>query len=180
MKDLHDLLQEVENARQNFISVATGLTHEQENFKPSADEWSIVNNVEHMVWAELGGLNGIFQAIEAKKRNQPLWSGENLNFGLSIEEIIDNTWQKKEKVPESAKPRWGGPVEYWAALLQNCQGLLFIMKEKLIGLDFEKIIYPHPISGPLNIRQRMEFLRFHLERHQRQIENIKAHPDFPR
>ncbi len=43
----------------------------------------------------------------------------------------------------------------------------------------EQIIYPHIISGPLNVYQRMEFLRFHLERHQRQIENIKGHAGFP-
>jgi hypothetical protein len=41
------------------------------------------------------------------------------------------------------------------------------------GLDPEAIIYPHPISGPLNVKQRMEFLRFHMERHIHQIERIK-------
>jgi hypothetical protein len=29
------------------------------------------------------------------------------------------------------------------------------------------------LSGPLNVYQRMEFLRYHMERHQRQIEHIK-------
>ncbi|MFM7671814.1 MAG: hypothetical protein ACKO6Q_04400 [Bacteroidota bacterium] len=35
------------------------------------------------------------------------------------------------------------------------------------------IIYPHPLSGPLNVYQRLEFLRYHMERHQRQIEGIR-------
>ncbi len=97
----------------------------------------------------------------------------------STEQIIEKTWQAKEKVPEIAKPRWGGPVEYWIAALRACQSLLDALNSALTGLDPEQVIYPHSISGPMNVTQRMEFLRFHLERHQRQIENIKAHPDFP-
>jgi hypothetical protein len=31
----------------------------------------------------------------------------------------------------------------------------------------------------LNVVQRMQFLRFHMERHQRQVEDIKLNPDFP-
>jgi hypothetical protein len=83
-------------------------------------------------------------------------------------------------VPESAKPHWGGPLDYWIAALQNGENLLKYMSKALTGLDVKKVIYPHPISGPLNVPQRMEFLKFHMERHQRQIENIKAHPKFPK
>ena len=37
----------------------------------------------------------------------------------------------------------------------------------------------YPISGPLDVRQRLEFLRFHLDRHRAQVEQVKLHPDFP-
>lgn len=180
MNDLEKLILQVEIARQQFISAASGLSPEQAYFKPSKEEWSVVENTEHMVWAEYGGINGIWRAIEGLKINKPAWEGVSSNQGLSIEEIIEKTWQKKEKVPESARPKWGGPIDFWIASLQNCQRLLESLSKALVGLDIENIIYPHPISGPLNVPQRMEFLRFHLERHQRQIENIKAHPDFPK
>ncbi|CAN5382377.1 hypothetical protein BH23BAC1_BH23BAC1_05240 [soil metagenome] len=179
MNDLENLILKVNTARHQFISAASGLTPKQAYFKPSQEEWSITDNIEHMVWAEQGGINGIWRAIEGIRENNPVWKGENVNKGLSIEKIIENTWQPKEKVPESAKPRWGRPVDYWIVSLQNCQRLLEAMSKALTGLDIEQIIYPHPISGPLNLPQRMEFLRFHLERHQRQIENVKNHPEFP-
>ena len=83
-------------------------------------------------------------------------------------------------MPEIAKPRWGGPVEYWILALKNCQPLLEELCHAMEEYDPEKIIYPHIISGPLNVIQRLEFLRFHLNRHQLQIENIKLHPSFPR
>jgi hypothetical protein len=177
--DLGPHLLFVGHARQQFILAASGLTHEQSQFRPSSDAWSISENVEHMVWAEMGGINGIWKTLEGLKNNTPLWTGEAIHHGLHIEEIIAKTWKEKETVPESAKPRWGGPVEYWIAALNNCQSLLAELAAALDGYDLEEIIYPHVISGPLNVLQRMEFLRFHLTRHLGQIQNIKCHPDYP-
>lgn len=179
MDKLQSLLQSVAGARRQFIQVASGLTYAQSQFKPSAEVWSVVDNVEHMVWAEMGGINGIWKTLDGIRNKKPIWTGDAIHHGLSIEKIIEITWKEKEQVPEIAKPRWGGSVEYWIAALGNCQNMLGSLCDELKGYDPEQIIYPHIISGPLNVVQRMEFLRFHLNRHQRQIENLKAHPDFP-
>ena len=179
MDTLLSLLNSVALARQQFIQAASGLTYQQTQFKPSSEEWSVVENVEHMVWAEMGGINGIWKTLEGIRNNKPTWTGKAVHHGLTIETIIQRTWKEKEQVPESAKPRWGGPVEYWIAALANCQNLLDELAKKLEGCDLEQVIYPHIISGPLNVIQRMEFLRFHLNRHESQVENIKGHPDFP-
>ena len=180
MKNLTALLQDVAVARQQFIQAASGLTVEQCTFKSSPDVWSIVDNVEHMFWAEMTGINGMWKTLEAIKQNKPIWQGDAIHHGLPIETIIDKTWKEKEQVPEISKPRWGGSVEYWIVALKNCQSLLEELCRAMDGYDPENIIYPHAISGPLNVVQRLEFLRFHLNRHQHQVENIKLHPDFPR
>ena len=179
MKKLKPLIQNVAEARRQFIQAASGLTDDQTQFKSSAEEWSIAENVEHMVWAEMGGINGIWKTLNGIRTNKPVWVGEAIHHGLPIEEIIEKTWKQKEQVPETAKPRWGGPAEYWIAALNGCQDLLEALCEQLNGYDLEQVIYPHIISGPLNVVQRLEFLRFHLDRHRRQIENIKTHPNFP-
>jgi hypothetical protein len=179
MSTFDHLLREVSVARQQFIHEASGLTIEQSQFKSSSEVWSVVDNVEHLVWAEMGGINGMWKTFEAIKQNRPLWQGEAIHHGLPIETIIERTWKEKEQVPEIAKPRWGGPVDYWVLALKNCQPLLEALCAAMKGYDPEKIIYPHIISGPLNVIQRLEFLRFHLNRHQLQIQNIKKHPEFP-
>lgn len=180
MNQMKTLIHDVERAREQFIQAASGLSQEQSQFKSSSDVWSVAENVEHLVWAEMGGINGIWKTVNALKKNTPLWTGEAVHHGLSIQQIIEKTWRPKEEVPEIAKPRWGGPVEYWIAALRNCKPLLESLAEQLEGFDLEKIIYPHIISGPLNVIQRMEFLSFHMNRHQQQIEkNIKLHPGYP-
>jgi len=179
MDTLEPLLISVAAARQQFVQEASRLTYDQSQFKSSPEVWSVAEIVEHMVWAEMGGINGIWKAFAGMRNNAPLWTGETIHQGLAIEEIIEKTWKEKETVPESAKPRWGGPVEYWIAALNGCQTLLESLCHSLKGFDPRQVIYPHIISGPLDVIQRMEFLRFHLNRHQRQIENIKRHPKFP-
>ncbi len=49
----------------------------------------------------------------------------------------------------------------------------------LAGLDLHAVVYPHVLSSPLDARQRLESLRWHLDHHLQQIEDIKAAPGFP-
>lgn len=174
------LLADVLHARQQFLRSTAGLSQTQVEFKQSAEEWCIIDNMEHMVWAELGGINGMWRAADAFRNHKPIFTGEQVHWGLPIEQIIDKTWKPKEQVPETARPRWGGPLAYWTKALENCQPLLESMINSLSGLDPEKIVHPHPISGPLNIPQRLEFLRFHLDRHRAQIDRIKSSAGFPK
>lgn len=179
MKTLDHLLHDVANSRNLFLKASSGLTPEQSAFKPSPEVWCITENVEHMFWAEHGGINGMWKTYEAFKNGKSIYTGELVHHGLSVEEIVARTWKEKEIVPEVAKPRLGGPVEFWNLSLQNLQHVLAGLATALAGADLEKIIHPHPISGPLNVIQRFEFLRFHLDRHRNQIENIKRVKGFP-
>jgi hypothetical protein len=175
------LLEKVEDSRKQFITECSGLSSNQSHFKPSPDVWSVTDNVEHLFWAEWGGINGMWKAIEGIKTNTPVWSQPATHEGLSIEEIVEKTWTPKEKVPMGAEPRLGGPLEYWISSLKACTPMLKDLFDELNTHDqLETIIYPHPISGPLNVIQRFEFLRFHIDRHTEQVKNLKSHPDFPK
>jgi hypothetical protein len=174
---LDELIGEVHRARLSYIDVCSGLTPDQYNYKPDPQSWSILEVTEHLVWAEMGGINLIWRAAEGIRHNRPAWEGDPVHHGLPIEKIIQLTWKKKEQVPESAKPRWGGTLDFWVASLAGCQPLLEKLGQSLSGLDPEKVVYPHIISGPLNAIQRIQFLRFHIQRHQGQVERLKNHPD---
>lgn len=174
---LDELIGEVNRARLSYIEACSGLTPSQAAFKPDPKSWSIVEVTEHLVWAEMGGINLIWKAADGIRENRPVWTGDPVHHGLSIEKIIQLTWKEKEEVPESAKPRWGGTLEFWITSLSGCQPLLEKLGQNLSGVDPEKVIYPHIISGPLNAIQRIQFLRFHIQRHHKQMEKLKNHPD---
>lgn len=179
MTTITTLLQSVENARTAFITEASGLTHAQASYQPDPTSWSIVEIVEHIVRAEQSGISGLWKAFDGLQRGEPVWEGDPIHHGLSVEEIVDKTWQPKEVVPPIAAPQWGGSIAFWLAMLKAQRSMLADLGQALAGHDLKRIVYPHPISGPMDAKQRLEFLRFHLERHQAQIQAVKASAGYP-
>ncbi len=175
---MESLLQSVAIARHDFIASVSGLSKEQATFRPSPEGWSITDITEHMFWAEFGAINGMWKALESVQQNNPLFKGEAVHYGLPVEQIIEKTWREKEDVPETAKPRWGGSLEFWITSLLGLQIILEKFNKALGDVDPQLVIHPHPISGPMDIIQRMEFLRFHLKRHQGQVEQVKKSTGF--
>ena len=90
------------------------------------------------------------------------------------------TWNPKEVAPGIATPHIGGPLEVWISSLRSLRVGSRRPRQKLDGLDLEAIVFPHFLSGPLDGRQRLEFLRFHMERHLAQIRRVQSHPAFPK
>ncbi len=179
MAQLDHLLYEVATARMRYIDEVSKLTEEQAHWKPTPEGWSAVDMTEHLYWAEHGGIWGMWKAFQAKQAGTPSWEGERVHQGLPIETIIGRTWQPKEIVPASAAPRMGGPAAFWLSALASLQQLLSHLATALAREDLETIIHPHPLSGPLDIRQRFEFLRFHIDRHRNQVRALLAHEAFP-
>jgi hypothetical protein len=180
MKGTPELIPEVAAARFRVVRAVNSLTVEQGAFKPGPDRWSIQEVVEHLVLAEQAGIQRIWQAAEGVRRGQPVWTGEPVHRGLPIEEIIAKTWEPKETAPPNATPQGSGPLACWVACLEGCQPVLEALGQTLRGLDLSQVIFPHFLSGPLDARQRLEFLRFHMDRHLRQIQAIKDDSGFPR
>jgi hypothetical protein len=84
----------------------------------------------------------------------------------SIEEVVRRTWRDREESP--------------AAALRSCSRLLAELKVPLSLVPLEESIYPHAILGPLDARQRLEFLAFHIRRHREQVVAVMSHPAFPK
>jgi hypothetical protein len=131
----------------------------------------------------------MWQAANALRNGQPVWTGDAQNRGLRIETVIERTWKltgsgpisvrTAEKSPELATPHLGGPLGYWLASLDACQPVLDRFVDGLDDLDPAEVIVPHVPSGPLDVSQRLQFLRWHLDHHRQQIEDVKASPGFP-
>lgn len=167
---LKPLLTEVATARTRYLDLVLGLTDQQAQYKPSPDAWNAVEITEHLFWAEQGGIWGMWRALQSYRSGMPVWTGEHTNRDRSIEEIVHLTWQPKEQVPPIAAPRLSGALAFWCFSLMSLQRMLESFSLALEKEDLEAIIHPHSISGPLDIRQRFEFLRFHIDRHRGQVE----------
>lgn len=168
------LLEAIRRSRARVLDEVSGLTRPAGAAKPDADTWSIQEILEHLVLAERGGFDLMCTAAEAHRAGEPVYSGDSENDGLAIEDVVERTWKPKEAAPESATPSGKWSVLVWTSHLRHGDDLLRDLIEVLDGLPLERVIYPHFLSGPLNIIQRLEFIRFHLDRHLQQVRRVKA------
>ncbi len=180
MVDVAKLIAEATEARARLIGRVGGLSSEQGAFKAEPAEWSIAENVEHLVLAEQGCINRVWAAADGLRRKHPVWTGEPIHRGKTIEKVVAETWGARQQAPEVAAPRRRGPLAFWIVALRCNQPLLEAVASALDGLDALSVVTPHPISGPWDAGQWLSFIRFHLDLHGQQIEEVRRASGFPR
>jgi hypothetical protein len=175
MATVEELTRQVAEARQAFIAQANLFSEHSSKWKASPENWCATEITEHLFWAEQGGLLGMWKSLHGHREGKPVWPGANPHKDLTIEEIVNKTWEEKEIVPPIAAPRIGGPIAFWIISLNDLQNNLNALAKELTDDELQIMTQPHPISGPLNMHQRFEFLRFHLNRHEKQLKEIYRH-----
>lgn len=168
MNKIKPLILEVKNARQSYLDSISSVSEELAHRKPSSEVWSIVEITEHLYWAEHGGILGMWKTLYAIRSGEMQKTTESKHQNLTIDEIIKTTWKEKEQVPPIAAPRMGGTITFWKYALESLQEILNQFGEDIKPDELRLLAHPHPISGPLDFHQRLEFLAFHIKRHQAQ------------
>ena len=165
MSKVKSLVNSVEISRKSYIQTIGQLSKEITNHKPDESTWNIVEITEHLYWAEFLGI-----AVMAKVLNEILEGKreikyESKNKGLKIEKVVELTWNRKEQVPDIAAPRVGGSISFWINSFISLKDILKEFTHNLTDDMLRVIAHAHPISGELDFQQRLEFLRFHIDRH---------------
>ena len=169
----------VERERASLLDLVEPLDETQCAFRPTLAQWNVVEVLEHLYLAEIGGIAKIWAALLDVRAGRP-WGGAMPHKGRSIEDVIDRTWKAKEVAPPVATPHIGGPKAAWVSALRSLTSPLRDLAGELQDEELDQVVFPHALSGPLDARQRLEFLRFHMERHSAQIHRIRTHAEFPR
>jgi len=138
------------------------------NQRPTSGPWWRTSNTS--CWPN----TPVLRRSIARWRLRGRLSKTNPNRGLPIEAIIDRTWKPREIAPPIATPQGGGTLAYWVACFRSCSHVLAALAVELDGKHLDSIVFPHFLCGPLDARQRLEFLRFHMDRHLAQIQAVRV------
>lgn len=172
MNSVEQLIDDVSSSRFLYLEKVSSLTEHEASWKPDAEVWNVIEITEHLFWAEQGGIYGMWKTLHAIRNGSVPRNFESIHKNMPIEQVIDLTWQPKEKVPAVAAPRLGGTLSFWNASLRSLQQVLEEFGRDLKEDELRLQAHPHPISGPLDFQQRVEFLRFHLDRHRNQVTQL--------
>ncbi len=71
MNKVGQLINDVAIARKNFIGLIEDVDETKAVFKPSKGIWNLIDNTEHLFWAEQGGIYGIWKTLYAISDGKP-------------------------------------------------------------------------------------------------------------
>ncbi len=168
-------LQYLETTKKNVLEATKGLSEAQWNFKPAPDRWSVAQVMEHIAAAEdfiRGMLKEKVMIAPAGELGRDVKKTDEAVLAM----VPDRT--NKAQAPEPLVPtnRFGSPegsVKHFAESRAATEDFL----KTATGLR------DHVTDSPLGKLDGYEFVLFiaaHSERHTKQINEVKADPNFPK
>ncbi len=170
------LLNYFEETVENLKNEISGLSEEQMHFKPSENEWSISQCLEHIVLTE----NMLFEMAKAgmeKPENPERKEEVQVKDEQLIEGINDRSHKAQASDELTGEGKYDNPEEGITELqLQREKVLGYIQEASLEA--FRNHISDSPF-GPIDGYQSMLFIAGHTARHTLQIAEVKANENFP-
>jgi hypothetical protein len=160
------------------LDLMEGLSEEQLKFKPAPEKWSVLEVAEHISLAEGALFSAVDGALAAKEN--PEWETKTKGKTEFLERVMVNR-DRKATAPESIVP--SGKLtrdEVIAKLKESRAKTLKFAEETKLPLKSHTLDHPFPVFGTLNAYQWLIYIPLHNIRHNKQIEEVKADPNFPK
>ncbi|MCU1305409.1 MAG: hypothetical protein JWN45_104 [Acidobacteriaceae bacterium] len=171
-----ELLRYMQQTRQNFLNSVKGLSEAQLKFKAAPDKWSVMEVSEHIALSEdlLGGMSIKVMSAPATEKKAEMYGKED----KLIAGVTDRS--QKRQAPDVLKPtgKWATEADILAAFnASRDKNVDFVRKTS--EEDMRSRMEKSP-AGELDAHEWMLFTASHSARHTKQIEEVKADPNFPK
>ena len=174
--DKEHALQYLESTKKDVLEATKGLSVAQWNFKPAPDRWSVAQVMEHIAASEEFIRVGLLQ--EKVMISPPGESSRDVKkIDAAVEAMIPDR-SHKAQAPEPLVPnnRFGSPEGSLKQFLESRATTEQFLRSTAGLRD-------HVMDGPVGKMDGYEFILFiaaHCERHVKQINEVKANPNFPK
>jgi hypothetical protein len=166
----------LESTKKGVLDATTGLSEAQWNFKPAPDRWSVAEVTEHIAAAEdlLRGM--IFEKVMTAP---PRPAGDDV---AAIDEMVITMVpdrSQKRQAPEPLKPvnRFGSGQGALKHFVESRQQTVDFLNQHD---DLRAHAIDSPMGKKLDAYEWVLFISAHGERHTKQINEVKADPNFPK
>lgn len=161
-----------------FLQSIAGLSEKQWRFKPAPDRWSVAEVSEHIAVAE----SSIFGFVTMQIMASPADPSKRAEVAGKDEFILAKVPDRSHKVQA---PEFLKPTNRFATRQDNIRAFEDSRKATMDYVrttndELRDHFGPHPVFGPLDAYQWILLISAHSERHTKQIEEVKADPNFPK
>lgn len=166
----------LKQTREGVIASTKGLSEAQWNFKPAPNRWSVAEVTEHIAAAE----DFLMAMIQDKVMKAPART-EATDLKAIDDFVVQAVPDRSHKVqaPEPLAPtnRFGNPKDSLKHFKESrAKTLKFLKATK----DLRAHAEDSPLGKKLDAYQWILFIAAHSERHTKQLNEVKADPNFPK
>ena len=166
----------LEKTRDGVLAATKGLSDAQWNFKAGPDRWSVAEVTEHIAAAE----DLLMQRLQGEVMKAPARTGADDVKAIDafvLKAIPDRS--HKAQAPEPLKPtnRFGSPKDSLKHFQESRAKTIGFMKKTN---DLRDHATDSPLGKKLDAYEWLLFIAAHSERHTKQIDEVKADPNFPK
>lgn len=165
-------------SQKQTLDAVEGLSDEQWNFKPAPGRWSVGEVVEHIYLAE--GL--LFKQVEAAMAApfNPNWKEKTKGKSEFIERVMVNRTGKAQ-APEQIVPVGKLTRSELIEKLKSARAATVKFAEQTDApLKSHTSEHPFPVFNTLSAYNWLIYIPLHNIRHNQQIDEVKASPNFPK
>ena len=200
-------IEEFSATRERTLAMLGQLTQRQLDYAPAPDRWSAGEVLDHMLLAERINREQIARLIEMRRQGRKpelSLTFSDLNIAVSyiprsvlpvlelpltllnmfVPESLRNYLTRHALVsfknPDAAAPRRGRTISQLREDLTTSLKETEALFQRDPHLEYGEMVLRHPLLGSYNIPGLLRFMAAHEQRHQSQINNIIASPQFPR
>ncbi len=160
------------------LAALAGLSDEQLKFKPAPDKWSVLEVAEHIMMAEDLLFGAMQQALAAKPN--PDWEAKTKGKTEFLENVMVGR-KGKATAPESIVPTGKLSAKEVTDKLKEARAkTIKFTEDTQLPLKAHTFEHPFPVFNTLNAYQWLVYIPLHNFRHNKQIEEVKANPNFPK
>jgi hypothetical protein len=169
-------LQYLELTKRNVMEATKGLSEAQWNFKPAPDRWSVAQVMEHIAAAEDFIRDNLLKEKVMVSPSGPPGRDVKRTDEAVVAMVPDRSHKAQAPEPLIPSNRFGSPdgsVKHFVESRATTDQFL----KTTTGLR------DHVMGGPVGSMDGYEFVLFiaaHCERHTKQINEVKADPNFPK
>ncbi len=172
------MIQLLQASEAETLALVEKLSDAQWKFKPAAEKWSVAEVVEHVVLAEVSLYSKAQEALKAPRN--PEWEEKTKGKTEFLQRVMPSR-TGRAKAPDEIVPE--GKVMR-ADLMQKLRQIrarsMRLAEEIQAPLKAHTAEHPFPIFNTLNAYQWMLYIPLHNQRHNKQIEEVLASPEFPK
>ncbi len=168
-------MQYLESTKQAVLDATAGLSEAQWNFKPAPDRWSVAEVVEHIAAAEDFPM-GMVTTQVMKAPARPAGDDVKAIDDMVVAKVPDRSHKAQALEPLKPTNRFGSPQA-------SLKHFTDARAQTEVFLKTHDDLRDHAIDSPMGKKldgyEWVLFVAGHSERHTKQINEVKADPNFP-